>query len=261
MSEAQRTRSKLNMEDMEGLVNRLLRPIHDAIKKLPTINHLDKKINNLEQQLLARIEEQDTKISTLEDRIESLEGKLVFLENSVQLQNRHVDDLEQYGRRLCLRLHGIPLVEDETASDVLNEVKDEVKRLGVKLSDGDYDRAHRIGGVKENQSGEKSQAVILRMTSWKARTAIYRSREKGKNAKTKIRFDLTKRRLELLNFANDTLKGLDMSDSFAFADINCRLGLKVGNEKIKYFNSKDELAKILPKNEEEPEESDADNLE
>ena len=52
-----------------------------------------------------------------------------------------------------------------------------------------------------------------------------------------------------------------MSDLFAFADINCRLGLKVGNEKIKYFNSKDELAKILPKNEEEPEESDADNLE
>ena len=83
MSEAQRTRSKLSMEDMEGLVNRLLRPIHNAIKKLPTINRLEKKINNLEQQLLARIEEQDTKISTLEDRIESLEGKLVFLENSV----------------------------------------------------------------------------------------------------------------------------------------------------------------------------------
>ena len=245
---------------MEGLVNRLLRPIHDAIKKLPTINHLDKKINNLEQQLLARIEKQDTKISTLEDRIESLEGKLAFLENSVQLQNRHVDDLEQYGRRLCLRLHGIPLVEDETASDVLNKVKDEVKRLGVKLADGDYDRAHRIGGIKENQSGDKSQAVILRMTSWKARTDIYRSREKGKDAKTKIRLDLTKRRLDLLNFANDTLKGLDMPDSFAFADINCRLGLKVGTKKIQYFNSKDELAKILPINEEESNESDADNM-
>ena len=157
---------------------------------------MNKKINNLEQQLLARIEEQDTKITTLEDRIESLEGKLVFLKNSVQLQNRHVDDLEQYWRRLCLRLHGIPLVADETASDVLNQVKNEVKRLGVKLSDGDYDRAHRIGRVKI-QSGKKSQAVILRMTSWKAHTAIYRSREKGKDAKTKNRLDLTKRRLEL----------------------------------------------------------------
>ena len=52
-----------------------------------------------------------------------------------------------------------------------------------------------------------------------------------------------------------------MSDSFAFADINCRLGLKVGNENIKYFSSEDELAKFLPKNEEELKESDAVNME
>ena len=90
------------------------------------------------------------------------------------------------------------------------------------------------------------------MTTWKARTAIYRSREKGNNARAKIRLNLTKRSLGLLNFASDTLKGLHMPDSFAFADFNCRLGLKVGSKKIPYFNSKDELAKLPTVYEEEP---------
>ena len=42
------------------------------------------------------------------------------------------EELEQYGRRLCLRIEGVPPVENETSDDVLDEVKSLITESGCK---------------------------------------------------------------------------------------------------------------------------------
>ena len=161
MSSATRSKSSntpsstMSMDDVEGLVRRLLKPILKSIEKLPTAEHLDNKFTELHTNMVEKLNEQEGRIQKLEERIDVLEGKISFLENSITLQNRHVDDLEQYGRRQCLRLYGIQTAEKETADDVLVKVKEVVSELGVEIPDSAFDRAHRIGRVYEDDKGNK----------------------------------------------------------------------------------------------------------
>ena len=58
--------------------------------------------------------------------------------------------------------------------------------------------------------------------------------------------DLTKRRCSLLAKAKSIVKD-NPAVMLAFTDINCSLVLKLNDDKFHYFNSKDELNKILQK--------------
>lgn len=48
-----------------------------------------------------------------------MEGYISFMENALDQQNRHIDGLEQYIRRLCLRSTGIPVFEDKNADTII----------------------------------------------------------------------------------------------------------------------------------------------
>ena len=61
-----------------------------------------------------------------------------------------------------------------------------------------------------------------------------------------VSLDLTKRRYSLLAKAKGIIKD-NPAVMFAFTDINCSLALKLHDDKFHYFNSDDEINKILQK--------------
>ena len=65
-------------------------------------------------------------------------------ELSIKNQSRK-EELEQYGRRLCLRLDGLSTVQNESSDDVLEVTKSLFKEAKVAVPDNVLDRAHRIG--------------------------------------------------------------------------------------------------------------------
>ena len=87
------------------------------------------------------------------------------------------------------------------------------------------------------------QQVIVRLTTWHHRTAIYRARSKAGNVK--IQLDLTRKKLTLLNAANMILK--DYDGHYAFADVNCRIRVNINN-KFFSISSIEELNTILSEN-------------
>ena len=190
--------------------------------------------------LMKTIHDQNTRISQLEDKVAVLEHHIMHLEK----QN---DDNEQYQRRLCLRIHGIDLPSErkaESGEDCLKKVKQVFKELKVSIPDAVVDRAHRIGPVKK-VNGKNTRQMIVRMTTWRHRTLIYRARKNSE--KYKVRLDLTKKRMDLLNKANDLLKGSE--NSFAFCDVNCRPCL-FDDGNYKYFETLKEFEKLLNGSEE-----------
>ena len=163
MSSATRSKSSsthhtMSSDKIEGLVRRLLKPILKSIEKLPNVEHLGSKITELHTNVTEKIEEQEQRLGKLEEKLEVLKGKVTFLENSLVLQNRHVDDLEQYGRRHRLRFYGFPVVEEETASYVLGTVEDVATKIGLEIPDSGFDRAHRIGRKYEEKKWKKASS-------------------------------------------------------------------------------------------------------
>ena len=62
------------------------------------------------------------------------------------------EKLEQYGRRCCLKVGGVPFVENESLDDVLGKVKSLITESGCEIPEMWLliDRAHRIGrGYKD----------------------------------------------------------------------------------------------------------------
>ena len=176
------------------------------------------------------------------NRIDILESQVSVFQNTINVLKRNNDDSEQYSRRLCLRINGIEPAVNEKASDCLNKVKRVIKELGVVVPDQCIDRAHRIGNDYTDKSGKSQRGMIVRFTTWRHRTAIFRARKSKKEYS--IRLDLTKKRLKLLNDARAMLGEDSEKVEFVFADVNCRIMAKMANGGFKEFHDMDEFSDL-----------------
>ena len=164
------------------------------------------------------------------------------MERHITLLQNNVDDNEQYNRRLCLRINGVPPVADGergTPEICLEKVKNLFEKLEVEVPGTVIDRAHRIGKpriVKER----KVYQVMYAFTTRRHRTLVYRATKKCPNYKIKL--DLTKRRIDTIQKAMSFLEEKKLG--FAFADINCRMSAKIGGT-FEHFNSEEGLLEII----------------
>ena len=131
-----------------------------------------------------------------------------------------VDDQEQYNRRLCLQIDGIEMEDDESGDKCLKKVESVLKEVKVSVPDNVIDIARRIGQPKVVQ-GKRIHTIIVRFTTWRYRTAVYRARKSC--PRYKIRLDLTKKRPETVIKSSKLLE--ERNIGFVFADVNWRLRL------------------------------------
>ena len=123
--------------------------------------------------------------------------------------------------------------------------------MKIKYDSSVIDRMHRVG-KKISKDGKTYQSIIIKFKSWTTRTEFYKSRPKSfNNDGTKkpgssygVSIDLTKRRYDLLKHAKSVV-GQHPRVSFAFADINCALGIKTVDDNFFFFNSHFQLEKVL----------------
>ncbi len=212
---------------------------------LPTKDDIKSLKDEVVLLITEKLQEQEEKISALEERIDKLEASNAVLESHVAHLCKSHENQEQYSRRLCLRIDGIELPQkgvNESGEEVLGKVKKVFDELEVDVPDTVIDRAHRIGPKSKNRDGKLRQQVIVRLTTWRHRTAIYRARKKAKSP-VKIRLDLTKPRLDLLISANDILKDYK-GDYYAFADVNCRTRANIRG-KFSFFDTIEELKELI----------------
>ena len=87
---------------------------------------------------------QAEELKDLKRKTDPLEGRVAILENLVQVYGRKTDDVEQYGRRLCLRIDNILIREGENPKVIEQELQKEFAEMGVELPEDAIDRAHRI---------------------------------------------------------------------------------------------------------------------
>ena len=97
---------------------------------------------------------------------------------------------------MCLRIEGVPSVENESSDDVLDKVKSLITESGYEIPDVVIDRAHRIWkGYKDKTRNVLCKSIIVRFSTFRHRKSFYRNKNKLKNVK--VRLDLTKKRYKI----------------------------------------------------------------
>ena len=92
---------------------------------------------------------------------------------------------------------------------------------------------------------EKRYSITVRFTTFRHRTLLYTNRKKIKSG-ARIRLDLTIDRYNLLVSAKTRVNNCP-EVKYVYADINCRLKIKLADESHKFFEPMDKLNGILSK--------------
>ena len=152
----------------------------------------------------------DAATATLRSQLNDVQNRCKFLEEEVKELKVKNDDIEQYSRRMCLRISGLKEFDHE---DVTAKVLDFAKKVDVNISDDDIDRAHRVGRRNTESSdaddwneqsigatSSKSREIIVKFTNSSARLKLLKGRTKlrlGKVNNVFINEHLTPTRKEL----------------------------------------------------------------
>ena len=102
------------------------------------------------------------------------------------------EELEKHGRRCCLKIEGVPSVENQSSGDVLGKVKTLITESGCEILDVVIHRAHRIDrGYKTRNMADKAgnvpcKSIIVRFLTFQHRTLFYQNRNKLKHVKVRL---------------------------------------------------------------------------
>ena len=97
-----------------------------------------------------KFDQYETERKEKEKTINHLQGKVSEMSNEIEVLKNSLDRQQQYSRRNCVLIHGIPEEKGEdTDEQVLKIIREE---LGGEVEKSDLYRTHRIGAFKEDKS-------------------------------------------------------------------------------------------------------------
>ena len=156
------------------------------------------------------------------------------------------EELEQYRRRLCIRIDGVPTVDNETSDEVPDKVKSLINETSCDIPDVVIDRVRQIGkGYNDKKANVRCKSIIVPFTTFRHRSMFYWSRANLKG-NVKLKLDLTKNRHKTFTQAIETVKNYD-NVNYVMGDINCRLKVVSKDRGGKFFIDILSLKEILEK--------------
>ena len=158
---ARRMEDKL--EELKSYFNTKFNEQEESLTK--TFNNI---IADLKKEVTKEILHEVSKhCKQLDSENKMLKKQVVELQElNINNQSRN-EELEQYGRRLCLRIDGVPTVKNESSDDVLEFTKSLFKEAKIEVPDIVLDRAHRIGpSYTDRITSKKCKSIIVRFTTF-----------------------------------------------------------------------------------------------
>ena len=162
------------------------------------INNIKEEWKTIFAEELAKFKEVNKKMDEISSTKKMLQQHVSTLKRSNEELIKRCEENEQYGRRLCLRIKGIPRKVKEKSDEVLDQVRSLFDVAEVNIPAAVLDRAHHVS--------KKTNGIIRKRKSLKGKS---------------VHLDLMKSRLQLHSNAKKVITNKD-NISFCYADINCR---------------------------------------
>ena len=123
-----------------------------------------------------KFDQYETERKEKEKIINDLQGKVSEISNEIEVLKNSLDRQQQYSRRNCVLIHGIPEQKGEDMDEqALKIIREE---LGETVEKSDLDRAHRIGAFKEDKS--RFRSIIVKFSRYNVREKVFKNKKKLK---------------------------------------------------------------------------------
>ncbi|XP_046674701.1 uncharacterized protein LOC124363496 [Homalodisca vitripennis] len=170
---------KLTLNDILKAIQELTSEHKSSVKDFNTSYEvLNDKLN--ENTLL--LKEQTTKITEYMVKIDQLSIENKILKDRIQVLEDKLDETDQYSRRNCVEIQGVPVKDN----DVMQAVKDVGSALGFDIQDTMIDACHTLG--KKPNSKDPPGIMVKFVRRMDADTLL---------AKRRVKKDLSTRHLNL----------------------------------------------------------------
>ena len=131
--------------------------------------------------------------------ITALKEEVTYKRGKVDNITAETDRQEQYSRRNCQVIHGIPENKNENTDVLAMEVID--SKMDIKITENNIDRMHRIGKPKNNG---KARPVIIKFVRYNDRKKVFSSKKLLEDLGVSITESLTAFRMKKLTNARET---------------------------------------------------------
>uniref|UniRef100_A0A8D8T8L9 Uncharacterized protein n=1 Tax=Cacopsylla melanoneura TaxID=428564 RepID=A0A8D8T8L9_9HEMI len=145
-----------------------------------------------------------TTMDNIEKRQAEQEKRQVELERREAEVEERLDDAEQYSRRMCLLLRGVPETpnrndnEEECLVHVMKLMREKLK---LNLSEEVVSRCHRLGGRRDEQG--RGRPIIVKFYSYRHRRAVFGAKKLLKDSPYSLSEFLTVNRMKIFRRAKD----------------------------------------------------------
>lgn len=177
--------SEALMKDIGKLLDKKLNPISKLLDELKAKVEKIEKIEESICFLSSKYDELFTKTISLESQNEDLKKENQYLVEKLQSSANELDqvklevnDLQQYSRRDCLEIRGIPYIPNEKTNEIIQKIGNEI---GVPVTPDDISISHRLSARQNyNQNGNrhiKEPAIIAKFVYRSTRDDFYNARK------------------------------------------------------------------------------------
>ena len=143
------------------------------------IQVITSKFNELKQDLITEMKSfiQLEVEKVVKKQKEEFDVTVLKLQERITTLELERDDLEQYGRWVCVRIDDVPVESEKTADSVYEKVGEFSRETCPDIPMSCIDRTHPIGSeYKSYRNKKKCCIIIVRFMSFRHRTMLYRNR-------------------------------------------------------------------------------------
>ena len=200
---------------IEGLKSYLSEQVNHVNSKVESVLKVVEDIKEFKEVATNRLEELEKSTqftsskheeltheqSTMQQYLNAISNENEALKRQVKTLQVQIEDQQQYSRRNCILIHGIPENEPEDSDKLVMDVFTD--RLGIMLEIQDIVRSHRLGpsvrvlAPRTDQDTVKVRPIIVKFVSYRVRQLVMKRRRNLKGSKMSITECLIKSRQSL----------------------------------------------------------------
>ena len=166
---------------IEKLLDKKLNPILETLGELKnkmacTIDKIEQSLSFLSDKyhdLLLKVLAMEDFNNELAKENKFLKESLLSSTNNIELMKQDLNNLEQYSRRECLEIRGIPVLPGEKTNEIVRKVGEVI---GVPIESSDISTSHRLP-ANRNNSRNTEPAIIAKFIRRDIRDQLYKARK------------------------------------------------------------------------------------
>lgn len=151
-------------------IDRIETSIKDLTTKYSDIEKSQNFMSKKFDELLSSLQQSKKRIQTLESKVKEQDDIISKFAEQALERDHVIDEVQQYSRRDCLEIVGIPQITNEDPKKVLKEL---CSVMAIDLEDSDISIAHRLPDTKKVKD-----RIIVKFVRRDKKEEIYKNRRR-----------------------------------------------------------------------------------